>query len=99
MTGHEQTHGRGTIETRDGEEIPVIYDMIIEYENAPENAAPEPTRMSGRLRIVDNPWLEATVISEGYILVLQDGTRLRVRVDTGGRGSETLPFRAALLDD
>ncbi len=99
MTGHDEAHGRGTIETRTGEEIPVVYDMIIEYESADERAAGEPSRMAGRLRIIESPWLEATVISDGYYLVLQDGTRLRVRVDTGGRGAETLPFRAALLDE
>lgn len=97
MTGHEQTNGRGTIETRSGEEIPVFYNMLIEY--AEDDESGEPARMSGRLSIIGSPWLESTVISEGYILVLQDGERLRVRVDTGGRGSETLPFRAALLDE
>lgn len=94
MAEHEQVRGQGAIETRAGEEIPVFYDMVIEYETIDGDRSP--SRMSGRLRIMGHPWLETTVIAESHFLVLEDGTRLRVRVDPGGRNAETLPFRAAL---
>jgi hypothetical protein len=97
VVDRNEAHGRGTIETRSGEEIPVYYNLLVERGGADDS--PGQTRMSGRLSVTGNPWLESTVVEEGHILVLQDGRRLRVRVEPAGRGAETLPFRAAPRDD
>lgn len=97
MTGYHETHGRGTVETRSGAEIPVYYNLLIEQQETEDGS--NRMRMSGRLRIEGDPWLESTVVEEGYVLVLQDGQRLRVRVQTASRTSETLPFMAAPLDE
>lgn len=88
----EEAHGSGKIVTQAGDEIPVHYHLQVER-NVSDEGTPEVV-ISGRLSIIGDPWLESTVINEGKQLVLQDGHRLRVRVEPAGRSATSLPFSA-----
>lgn len=92
MVHREESHGRGLIETGSGDEVPVYYHLLIERSTTDEGVERE--SFSGRLSVSGDPWLESSVIDDGRTLVLQDGRRLRVRVEPAGRGSMSLPFRA-----
>lgn len=92
MVNREQSQGRGVIETGSGAEVPVYYHLLIERSATGEDVERE--SISGRLSISGDPWLESSVLKEGRVLVLQDGRRLRVRVEPAGRGSMSLPFKA-----
>ena len=90
------TQGRGIVQTRDGEEIPVFYNMVVERGAGDGLSAPA---ITGRLSVSGDPWLESSVIDRGRILLTEEGRRFRVDVQPGGRGVETLPFSATPILD